>query len=141
MLNLNYMDIYLEMPTYGDSRENWTETALECYQRRCNCQDCPIPHPTGLCKMKSCVLALFRQFGSPEEIIKEKEKDRQKVEYILKAIDEGKTRKQMAEELNISLYTLKKYIQKTGIRMLNEQMYKRMRGNNAKSNITNERMR
>lgn len=130
MLNLNYMDIYLEMPTYGDKRENWTETALECYQRRCNCQDCNIPHPTGFCMMKSCVLALFRQFGSPEELIKEKEKDRQKVEYILKAIDEGKTRKQMAQELNISIYALKKYIQRSGVKIQFEKMYKVRRGQN-----------
>ena len=125
---LNFIDFSLEIPEYGTSREFWTETALECYQRGCNCRDCEIPHPTGFCNMKSSVLALVRQFGNPDEIIKEREgereKDRIRNEIISEGIAEGKTQKQIAKELDISVYTLKKYMQQAGVRIQFEKMYR-----------------
>ena len=124
---LNFIDFTLEIPAYGCGREFWTESALECYQRGCNCQDCPIPHPTDKCYMKSCVLALVRDYGNPDEIIRKKQQkaeiDRIRNEAIFEGVREGKSQKQIAQELNINLYTLKKYMQRAGINLKYLKMY------------------
>lgn len=134
---LNFIDIDLELPHYGDGRVYWTESAIDCYKRHCVCQDCPIARPSAGCCMKSSVLALIREFGSPEAII---EKQREKEEKILRinevvsaGIMEHKTLKQMAKELDITLYALNKHMQRSGYRLQFEQMYKTKRGQKCSS--------
>lgn len=56
MLNIN---------TYA---RQWTEGAIYCYKRGCNCQGCYIKELLeSKCLMKRAVLELVRKFGKPPE--------------------------------------------------------------------------
>lgn len=51
--------------------KNWTKTALECYQRGCNCEGCKYKEKletNSKCQMKYVVLELVRIHGKPKEI-------------------------------------------------------------------------
>jgi hypothetical protein len=50
--------------------ERWSETAIECYRLKHNCEQCPIETNYGLgriCKMKLVVQDLIDIFGEPKE--------------------------------------------------------------------------
>jgi len=45
----------------------WTKTAVECYQRGCDCSDCYIRTMISTkCRMKESVFELVRTFGKPD---------------------------------------------------------------------------
>ena len=52
----------------------WTQDAVECYKRGCNCNGCffenffsgYVNHPRPKCKMKKSVLELVRILGKPD---------------------------------------------------------------------------
>ena len=45
----------------------WTESAVDCYERGCICRDCAVQEIIGNeCKMKYAVMSLVRQFGKPK---------------------------------------------------------------------------
>lgn len=48
--------------------QRWTQSAIECYKRKCICKDCPIKKIllSQKCQMKKCVLELVKVFGRPE---------------------------------------------------------------------------
>jgi hypothetical protein len=89
---INFIDFDLKLPAYSHLGQ-WTESAIECYQRGCNCQDCPIPHPTESCYMKTFVLLLVKTIGTPNNLLNEKEAKKQREKEILieaqKLIDSG----------------------------------------------------
>ena len=47
----------------------WTQTAMECYKRGCNCDGCYYKDffngTSQRCQMKASVLELVRQYGAP----------------------------------------------------------------------------
>lgn len=50
--------------------DNWTPTAIECYELGCNCSVCSINKiyfvgSSYRCKMKEVVIELVRKFGAP----------------------------------------------------------------------------
>lgn len=46
---------------------NWTPSAIECYERGCVCNGCPMNDLIGgWCRMKQSVLELVRKFGVPD---------------------------------------------------------------------------
>lgn len=63
------MKIYNELGiTEKSNLRRWTRQAVECYERGCICENCPIPQITSIanCKMKACVLELVKMYGKPE---------------------------------------------------------------------------
>lgn len=49
--------------------KNWTEQAVRCYLRECNCIDCAIAkgNYSFMCQMSNVVKILLEQIGPPEE--------------------------------------------------------------------------
>ena len=52
------------------SADNWTPTAIECYQIGCRCSICAVnnvyfKNSTLKCKMKETVIELVRKYGVP----------------------------------------------------------------------------
>lgn len=50
---------------------NWTDTAVQCYERKCNCKNCPIIKGLETVKEKNCMVKYFvpkliEQFGIPQ---------------------------------------------------------------------------
>lgn len=54
------------------SLRRWSESAIECYNRGCSCNGCPIQNiiTSGKCQMKISVLKLVKKFGAPKNSIK-----------------------------------------------------------------------
>lgn len=54
----------------GNSSVNyWTPSAIDCYERGCICNGCPMYELIGKkCRMKSSVLELVRKFRVPEGV-------------------------------------------------------------------------
>ena len=47
----------------------WTQSAIDCYERCCICNGCPMYELIGKqCRMKTSVLELVRKFGVPEGV-------------------------------------------------------------------------
>lgn len=115
---LNFIDFDLKLPAYTHLI-SWTESAIECYERGCVCENCPIPHPTDSCSMKSFVLMLVKVLGNPNQAINRKlEQERMEQRIIMRAKEliESKAKKgwkkYLAYELNLPYgkvqYVLKK---------------------------------
>lgn len=51
------------------SIERWTPTAIECYERGCNCSTCPIQKyiKSQKCQMKNTVIELVKILGKPNK--------------------------------------------------------------------------
>lgn len=50
------------------SYRRWTQGSIECYNRGCQCTDCPTFNILGdKCKMKESVLSLVRLYGRPKK--------------------------------------------------------------------------
>lgn len=49
--------------------KNWTDQAMRCYLRNCNCVDCSISQGnySFVCQMSSVVKVLLDQLGPPEK--------------------------------------------------------------------------
>lgn len=57
-------------PLYITDRQffKWTPGAIDCYNRGCNCEGCPIKRVMeSHCWMKSSVMLLVREIGKPNE--------------------------------------------------------------------------
>lgn len=115
---INQIDYNLKVPEYTHLI-NWTESAIECYERGCVCENCTIPHPTGFCSMKSFVLMLVKVLGNPNQAKNsklEQERIEQKIIMRAKELIESKAKKgwkkYLAYELNLPYgkvqYILKK---------------------------------
>lgn len=96
----------------------WTQGAIDCYQRGCNCQGCDLPHPEGGCNMKSAVLDLVKKYGSPEAYIyAQNKKRREEEELINRALEiekSGKTRKEVAKILGMKYSYLLYLLHRSG---------------------------
>lgn len=51
----------------------WTHSSVECYNRGCNCMNCPIKNimTSQQCRMKKMVMELVTHLGRPELTYKE----------------------------------------------------------------------
>lgn len=71
--NLDYGYEYFECNTNGvisDSIvQNWTQSALDCYNLNCECASCPIANAgySFKCQMKNIVEVLLKTKGLPDE--------------------------------------------------------------------------
>lgn len=52
---------------YSDfSKTRWTKSAIECYERKCNCKGCIYTEIIETkCRMKICVMELLEKYGEP----------------------------------------------------------------------------
>lgn len=74
------------MTNYNVYAAEWTEGAIYCYKRGCNCQGCYVKDVLETrCRMKSAVFELVRKFGSP----KEKNRFTSRQQKVINAILEG----------------------------------------------------
>ena len=50
-------------------RSKWTEEAINCYKRGCNCSICPIKNfiTSQKCQMKRVVIELVKVYGAPNK--------------------------------------------------------------------------
>lgn len=128
---LNFIDFDIKVPAYNNLIQ-WTESALECYERGCNCQNCDIPKPSDKCCMKTFVLLLVKTLGNPQQALTEKLK-REKLEteivniaqtYLEKGVKKG-WKKFLASQYNISydrvIYILRKHNLESYTYMRNKQ--------------------
>ena len=93
---------------------HWTPSAVDCYERGCICEGCPIFLIIETeCVMKITVLELVKTLGKPPE----------KVEIDINEIEqkliEGRTLYEIAKELGISPAILQKITKSSGISALN----------------------
>lgn len=99
--------------------QHWTEGAIDCYKRGCNCQGCDLPHPTEGCNMKSAVIDLVRLYGSPEVYLANQKKkamrDKEIVNKIHEMLSAGEQMKRIAVTLDLSMYQLKKLMDLNGL--------------------------
>ena len=93
--------------------EGWTNSAVDCYNRGCNCRGCIIREVIGNeCKMKMVVLSLVRQFGKPTKYAGSilpcmTKAMKSTVDVILSGVT---TKKEIAEKLNIAIPTAQQRI-------------------------------
>ena len=117
-INLNWINFNYKIQTWN-SLQHWTDGAIECYRRGCNCQGCDLPHPSGCCNMKSAVLDLVRRYGSPEVYIAEQNRKKREEEELINKILEienrtGKTRKEIAKLLGLKYSYMLYLLQRSG---------------------------
>ena len=97
----------------------WTESAIECYRRGCRCQNCPIPHPTENCLMKSVVKELVRVKGNPDKYLeakrKEERRNREILSFARKALERGETIRSVAIHFGESFAKMQAYLNTNGI--------------------------
>lgn len=84
--------------------KRWTQSAIECYERKCICKGCPTKELFETkCRMKECVAALLDKFGEPPNFMTDdifpdmSDKQREIIEAILEG---ATTSEQIAEKLN-----------------------------------------
>lgn len=118
--SLNYLNPNYVIKTYAGRNQMWTPSAIDCYERGCNCKDCNIPHPESeACRMKDTVLALVKTIGKPEDNISYYEQQIRRQDELVKqakeGIKEGKLVKDIAVELNIKYWYLLHILHKNGV--------------------------
>lgn len=79
----------------------WTESAIDCYNRGCNCTGCnQLKFMDSVCHMRQAVFELVRKFGKPKKNENLVPGLTQKQNAIVNAILDGYTTKQeIAERL------------------------------------------
>ena len=91
----------------------WTDGAIFCYERGCNCNGCFVADiiTSQSCLMKNAVLELVRKFGKPYE-------DTEKIEYserelkVIELIKQGKDRFDIEKIMNFSYGQTSYYFKK-----------------------------
>lgn len=119
------------------ARNTWTDTAIECYERKCSCNGCSIQKIFAgspySCQMKKSVIEIFRVSGPPG-----KEQKDETLEKILKLLEEGpKTTIEIKDSLNFK-YTntfVKKLTDQLGITIKVKHVIKNGKGLNQYSLI------
>lgn len=95
---------------------HWTQSAVECYIRNCNCSGCETQTLMNeKCQMKKVVKELVRVLGNPSSYIKRMNKNQRVIKEIIDKLQQGKTRKQIAIELDLRLSQIQAIMQKNNI--------------------------
>lgn len=80
----------------------WTRGAVECYNRSCICEGCPVKDIlSSECRMKYAVISLVRTNGLPPSILSLEEEEKL-VDTIANYIDEGFNLKEISQKLNMA---------------------------------------
>lgn len=94
---------------------NWTPSAIECYERGCNCKGCPIKAMIETkCMMKSAVIEIVRNIGKPpvktkDGIFKHLTPTQNKI--INAIINGADTRAKIAKVINANVTSLATHLQ------------------------------
>ena len=101
-----------ELPT---SYQQWTRGAIECYERKCICWNCPIDKLfEGRCYMWHAVSMLLKNVGEPPEVYKGR---KAWVEDCIKRISAGEKTRSIAESYGMSRYELTWRLNCEGVRI------------------------
>jgi len=97
----------------------WTRGAVECYNRSCICEGCPVKDIlSSECQMKYAVISLVRTQGLPPKNrnIENKRQENQKLLDTISAyMDEGFNLKEIAEILNRPYYKVQTFAKLNGL--------------------------
>ena len=90
------------MSTFRMNPRRWTEGAIACYKRGCNCSGCITREILETpCYMKAAVIELVRKLGAPPEEINPKELTKKEQQTIDAILDGCRNYKEIAEKMNV----------------------------------------
>lgn len=89
----------------------WTPSAVECYERNCACNGCPISKIIETqCLMKNTVIKLVKNCGVPPEQPKEID-----VNEIIGELEKGRTIKEISKDYDVSPSALVHILKPCGV--------------------------
>lgn len=125
----------------------WTQQAIECYERGCNCDGCYIKEVLETrCVMKAAVIELVRRYGKPthEKMINIKKKSKLPINFpdretIIEGLKQGVSYDVMAKYYGFKIHTF----QTTCKRVYNIDVseYKQYRKRGSHSQMTLEQFK
>ena len=111
---------------------HWTPTAIECYQRGCNCNGCGIQELISeKFQMKNTVIGLVKTLGKPEPYI-HKARDEKIILEIVKRVSKGMSKQEIADDLGTTLGQVCYVMQRNNlhVRQLLKKMNKERKNKN-----------